>query len=80
MDPIILDQFNYLVKPVFDRIRSRTSNYILPLYDQENHHFNGAWPSTPFITSNTAYNTKHKTFNSRSNTSTKTEYFLQWVV
>ena len=80
MDPIILDQFNYLVKPVFDRIRSRTSNYILPLYDQENHHFNGAWSSTPFITSNTAYNTKHKTFNSRSNTSTKTEYFLQWVV
>ena len=80
MDPIILDQFNYLVKPQVETSMARYKDCVLPIYDQNNHHFNGAWSSTPFITSSTSYTTKHRSLNSRSNLGTKTEYFLQWVI
>lgn len=64
MDPVILSHFNLLVK---NRANGRKD---LPLYNQDGHHMDGRWASTPYIESR-AVNSKHNT---------NYEYFLKWKV
>ena len=64
MDPVILSHFNLLVK---NRANGRKD---LPLYNQDGHHMDGRWASTPYIESRSV-NSKHNT---------NYEYFLKWKV
>lgn len=64
MDPIILKQFNLLVK---DNLAGKKE---LPLYNMEGHHMDGRWSSMPYIESRNVSNTHNSQW----------EYFLKWAI